>query len=182
MFKKDQEVLVTKGEAEGNIGIIVDIDSSSVPYLVKFKNGKTLWKHGGHIAEVQLVQTKPTFQEGQEVWVAFKDGTNKYKAIVIATEEHFTCVHSWVGIPSMEKKEIVENERVFASDYDKVKKHPHAELMLQYAQDAMETAKPYERWEVRVGRITWVTLPCNPDWAGGQEYRRKLELPSETNK
>ena len=61
------------------------------------------------------------FKEGQEVWVAFKDSSNKYKATVIATGEHFTCVHSWVGIPNMEKKEIIENERVFALDYDKVK-------------------------------------------------------------
>lgn len=57
-------------------------------------------------------------KEGQEVWVAFKDGSNKYKATVLATGEHFTCVHSWIGIPSMEKKEIVENERVFALDYN----------------------------------------------------------------
>lgn len=57
------------------------------------------------------------FKEGQEVWVTFKEGSNKYKATVIATGEHFTCVHSWVGIPSMEKKEIVENKRVFALDY-----------------------------------------------------------------
>ena len=26
-------------------------------------------------------------------------------------------------------------------------KHKHAELMMQYAQDAMETDKPWERWE-----------------------------------
>jgi len=25
--------------------------------------------------------------------------------------------------------------------------HKHADLMLQYAQDAMETDKPWERWE-----------------------------------
>ena len=27
--------------------------------------------------------------------------------------------------------------------------HKHANLMLQYAQDAMETDKPWERWEVK---------------------------------
>ena len=26
-------------------------------------------------------------------------------------------------------------------------KHKHAELMMQYAQDAMETDKPWERWQ-----------------------------------
>ena len=38
-------------------------------------------------------------------------------------------------------------------------KHVHADLMLQYAQDAMETDKPWERWEV-YGKITgrWLSL------------------------
>ena len=38
-------------------------------------------------------------------------------------------------------------------------KHIHADLMLQYAQDAQETDKPWERWEV-YGKITgrWIPL------------------------
>ena len=30
-------------------------------------------------------------------------------------------------------------------------KHKHADLMLQYAEDAMETDRPWERWEWRRG-------------------------------
>ena len=34
--------------------------------------------------------------------------------------------------------------------------HKHAALMLQYAQDAVETAKPWERWELRpMGSAQW---------------------------
>jgi hypothetical protein len=121
MFKEGQEVFVTIGTAKGNTGIIVEIDNSCVPYLVKFKNGKTYWKCASNVVEVQPAQAKPTFQEGQEVWVAFKDCSNRYKATVIATGEHFTCVLSWSFIANMKKHEIVENERVFALDYAKVK-------------------------------------------------------------
>lgn len=58
-------------------------------------------------------------------------------------------------------------------------KHPHAELMAQYAQDALETDTPWERWEVRQ-----VAKGCEPsDWRPCMprdmlfpcdfEYRRK---------
>ena len=53
--------------------------------------------------------------------------------------------------------------------------HRHAALMLQYAQDALETETPWERWQFRpVGTENW--LDC---WGGGVgfswrcEYRRK---------
>lgn len=60
-------------------------------------------------------------------------------------------------------------------------KHPHAELMAQYAQDALETDTPWERWEVRQ-----VAKGCEPsDWRPCMprdmlfprdfEYRRKPE-------
>ena len=58
-------------------------------------------------------------------------------------------------------------------------KHIHAEHMLQYAQDAMTTAKPWELWE---GRNTharypdngwWYTLKSDPSWNTTHEYRRK---------
>ena len=53
--------------------------------------------------------------------------------------------------------------------------HKHAALMLQYAQDALETDKPWERWQGRpAGAKNW--LDC---WGSGvgfslqYEYRRK---------
>ena len=54
--------------------------------------------------------------------------------------------------------------------------HVHAELMMQYAQDAMETPEPWERWEV-YGKITgrWIPLSeCFPFLTENQ-YRRKPE-------
>lgn len=50
-------------------------------------------------------------------------------------------------------------------------KHPHAELMLEYAKDAMETDKPWERWEFNNG--AWNCLFKHPSWAEEIEYRRK---------
>ncbi len=54
--------------------------------------------------------------------------------------------------------------------------HPHAASMLLYAQDAAETDKPWERWELRwleSRRPEWYTLNSSPGWALTHEYRRK---------
>ena len=60
-------------------------------------------------------------------------------------------------------------------------KHKHAELMMQYAQDAMETDKPWELWEVKYPtEKDWLTLDCNPLWQGAVEYRRKPKMLSVT--
>lgn len=50
--------------------------------------------------------------------------------------------------------------------------HKHAELMMQYAQDAIEADKPWERWQVRVNKH-WHDLYENPQWIAALEYRRK---------
>lgn len=53
-------------------------------------------------------------------------------------------------------------------------KHPHAELMAQYAQDAMETDKPWERWQCHWGQRTgWDDVEDNPSWCKSTQYRRK---------
>jgi len=52
-------------------------------------------------------------------------------------------------------------------------KHPHAELMAQYAQDALETDKPWERWEYMNLSLTYVNLRENPTWNVAVAYRRK---------
>jgi hypothetical protein len=64
-------------------------------------------------------------------------------------------------------------------------KHKHAELMAEYAKDAMETDRPWERWEVKVyridsGYVSWRAMertealffPVN-------EYRRKPKSSKE---
>jgi hypothetical protein len=53
-------------------------------------------------------------------------------------------------------------------------KHVHAELMALYAQDAMETDKPWERWELKDTYQTHWTA-CKPHicFDDSLQYRRK---------
>lgn len=51
--------------------------------------------------------------------------------------------------------------------------HKHARLMLHYAQDAAETNKPWERWEVAASSNKWEALHNHPGWLNAYEYRRK---------
>ena len=60
-------------------------------------------------------------------------------------------------------------------------KHKHAELMMQYAQDAMETPRPWERWEF-YNKLTesWLSTTNHPAWATTSEYRSKPKMLSVT--
>ena len=51
--------------------------------------------------------------------------------------------------------------------------HVHAELMAQYAEDARETARPWERWEQKGERAHWNAMTGSPLWLTGTQYRRK---------
>lgn len=53
--------------------------------------------------------------------------------------------------------------------------HKHAALMLQYAQDAMETDKPWERWQIRPegGTEGWRDCSGRLCFSERCEYRRK---------
>lgn len=52
--------------------------------------------------------------------------------------------------------------------------HIHAALMLQYAQDASTTDKPWELWEFRCDEHEkWTVLTGNPAWDDDTKYRRK---------
>lgn len=48
--------------------------------------------------------------------------------------------------------------------------------MALYAQDAMETDKPWERWKWRAPGGTWTQLNDHPVWGEGIEYRRKPQV------
>lgn len=53
--------------------------------------------------------------------------------------------------------------------------HKHAELMVQYAQDAMNNECPWELWEVWSGGMEsggWLSLETHPDWDVCKTYRR----------
>lgn len=53
-------------------------------------------------------------------------------------------------------------------------KHVHAELMALYAQDAMETDKPWERWEASPHQqFDFEPLFSHPMWDEESQYRRK---------
>lgn len=60
-------------------------------------------------------------------------------------------------------------------------KHKHAELMMQYAQDAMETDKPWELWEFCVSSTgEWLSATAHPFWHDKCKYRRKPKMISVT--
>lgn len=52
--------------------------------------------------------------------------------------------------------------------------HIHAALMAEYAKDAAETDKPWQRWEVFVDSLKeWKPCVSNPRWLYDTSYRRK---------
>lgn len=58
------------------------------------------------------------------------------------------------------------------------KGHPHAALMAEYAKDAAETDKPWERWEYQdQGCTTWHAVAGHPYWTTSVQYRRKPDPP-----
>ena len=54
--------------------------------------------------------------------------------------------------------------------------HKHAALMLQYAQDAAETTRPWERWEYKLHGEPWFECESNPKWSENIRYRRKPQV------
>lgn len=54
-------------------------------------------------------------------------------------------------------------------------KHPHAELMLQYAQDAMTTSEPWELWEFKHPHYDWVAMERDMPFLVAYQYRHKSQ-------
>lgn len=58
-----------------------------------------------------------------------------------------------------------------------VKGHKWAKEMAQYAQDAMETEFPWERWQFRCDDGgSWLQCSENPEWVKSHQYRRKPDI------
>lgn len=56
-------------------------------------------------------------------------------------------------------------------------KHPHAELMKLYAEDAMTTAKPWKLWEFQLkDEAVWHRLTNHPAWSHEVKYRRRAKV------
>ena len=59
--------------------------------------------------------------------------------------------------------------------------HKHAALMQQYAQDAAETDKPWERWELMDNTADeFIVCRQHPSWNVNFEYRRKSQVTKVT--
>lgn len=53
-------------------------------------------------------------------------------------------------------------------------KHKHAELMLEYAQDAMQSETPWDNWEYSINDIDWFQMGGGASaWHPTFSYRRK---------
>ena len=55
--------------------------------------------------------------------------------------------------------------------------HIHAATMAEYAKDAAETDKPWERWEFSYKNQEYKPLEWHPTLAVGNKYRRKPSTP-----
>ena len=53
--------------------------------------------------------------------------------------------------------------------------HIHAAAMAEYAKDAIETDKPWERWEVSFSG-GFIGVTGHPNWSVNHEYRRKPKV------
>lgn len=51
--------------------------------------------------------------------------------------------------------------------------HKHAAAMADYAKDAAETERPWERWEGLGAFGEWEIMLHNPGWHANEQYRRK---------
>lgn len=71
---------------------------------------------------------------------------------------------------------ILTPTEFFAMIYeDEPQGHPHAELMMQYAEDAKTHAEPWKLWEVSGVKGHWDVLLTNPNWDIDLQYRRKIK-------
>ena len=80
---------------------------------------------------------------------------------------------------SITAKGITPAEFFFSMVYeDEPQGHPHAELMMAYAEDAKTHAEPWKLWEVRnwqpkPDESSWIDCKFMPEWDVYCEYRRK---------
>jgi hypothetical protein len=51
--------------------------------------------------------------------------------------------------------------------------HKHHKELMQYAEDAAETDRPWDRWQMRYHGGDWSALTCSPSWTVTAEFRRK---------
>lgn len=63
--------------------------------------------------------------------------------------------------------------------WKKAEGHPHAKLMMEYAQDCLTDSRAYEKWEFSQhgdSSVVWMSLNDHPLWQPGHDYRRKMSV------
>ena len=72
------------------------------------------------------------------------------------------------------------NDIIWEKAKPKVEGHPHAKLMMEYAQDCLTDSRAYEKWEFShhsgVSSVVWMPLNDHPEWEPGCVYQRKLPV------
>ena len=54
--------------------------------------------------------------------------------------------------------------------------HIHAQAMMEYAKDALETDTPWERWEYSQNGRYFMSMGSHPTWYDEIKYRRKQKV------
>ena len=101
------------------------------------------------------------YDEGRYL-IAFDHNVNSYRG---SEHKNLCWSRQSVGITPAE---------FFAMVYeDDPQGHPHAELMMQYAEDAKTHSEPWKLWEVSGIKGRWDVLLKHPQWIDDMLYRRK---------
>ena len=85
----------------------------------------------------------------------------------------------WAPCDSLSYAKQITPEQFFSMVYeDEPQGHPHAELMMAYAEDAKTHAEPWKLWEARnwqpkPDESSWIDCKFMPEWDVYCEYRRK---------
>lgn len=112
----------------------------------------------------EITAARVAFESDHKVVMVFGD-----RELVFNRTEHPNFVQIFTpyynSVPDGAKFKILPKKR----------KHIHAELMMEYAKDAMETDTPWKRWEFRNMKGEWVSLMQHPAWQPGVEYRKIKE-------
>ena len=97
------------------------------------------------------------------------DGSTDMKAL----EEgrvHLTYENAMKWVAIKEETKLLAR-KVYERDN---KPHPHAEAMMQYAEDAEKFDKPWLQWEMQGDKGgAWMEMTNHPSWLHDFEYRRK---------
>lgn len=93
----------------------------------------------------------------------------------VTSEDDVTSSLMWVDRENLcSIVDPITPKEFFAMVYeDEPQGHPHAELIMQYAEDAKTHAEPWKLWQATHADHPWTDLERNPLWCVFNLYRRK---------